>query len=376
MVQLGAGNILLLLLIAALLCIILGMGMPTLGVYVLLAVLIAPALVEVGISPLAAHMFILYLGMMSFVTPPLAIAAFFAANLAKGDPMKTGWYAMRFSWAAYIIPFLFVFSPTLLLQSDSWVAIAISISTAAIGVWFVSASMIGYGLRPMPLLSRLAGGAGGVMLLIPPEAADWAGPVNLVGLAIVIGVFTLEVLAWRARPRRTRRGRAPNDHNPSMRTRKDNRMNADTRPSGNGEETGILRSAGTAEPRAPMGSAARPAAQRTALQGRAASLALCGRSPAFAGIRAAPDRPGGRETCAGPGEPRHVRHVACHRHDVCRHPADHAGRDGTGASPHALRLALHARRRRCVHRCRRRTDDNAQRRFHHHARLGLARSRQ
>jgi TRAP transporter 4TM/12TM fusion protein len=200
LVQLGAGNILLLLFIAALLCIVLGMGMPTLGVYVLLAVLVVPALVEVGISPLAAHMFILYLGMMSFVTPPLAIAAFFAANLAKADPMKTGWYAMRFSWAAYIVPFLFVFSPSLLLQSASCTQIVLSFATAAVGVWFVSAAMIGYGLRRMPLLSRLASGIGGFMLLVPPEAADWAGPLNLVGLALVAAVLVMEVLAWRARP--------------------------------------------------------------------------------------------------------------------------------------------------------------------------------
>ncbi len=199
LVSLGAGNILLLLVIAALLCIVLGMGMPTLGVYVLLAVLIAPALVEVGISPLAAHMFILYLGMMSFVTPPIAIAAFFAANLAKADPMKTGWYAMRFSWAAYIIPFLFVFSPTLLLQSTSWTAIAISICTAVVGVWFVSSAMIGYGLRRMPPLNRVAGAVGGFMLLIPPEAASWAGPANLVGLVLVAGVLALELAGRRAR---------------------------------------------------------------------------------------------------------------------------------------------------------------------------------
>jgi TRAP transporter 4TM/12TM fusion protein len=203
LVTLGAGNILLLLVIAGLLCILLGMGMPTLGVYVLLAVLVAPALVEVGISPLAAHMFILYLGMMSFVTPPIAIAAFFAANLARGEPMKTGWYAMRFSWAAYIIPFLFVFSPTLLLQSDSWTAILLSVATAAVGVWFVSAAMIGYGLRHMPLANRLASGIGGFMLLIPPELAAWAGPLNLVGLATVLAVFVLEYLAWRARPPET-----------------------------------------------------------------------------------------------------------------------------------------------------------------------------
>src|SRR5690606_16193430 len=122
-------------------CIVLGMGMPTLGVYVLLAVLVAPGLIEVGIPPLAAHMFVLYLGMMSFVTPPVAIAAFFAANLANADFMKTGFVAMRFSWTAYIIPFLFVFSPSLLLQSASIFGTALSIGTAATGIWFVSAGM-------------------------------------------------------------------------------------------------------------------------------------------------------------------------------------------------------------------------------------------
>ena len=82
LVKVGAGNVIALLVIAAVMCIVLGMGMPTLGVYVLLAVLVAPGLEQVGITPLAAHMFIIYLGMMSFVTPPVAIAAFFAANLA------------------------------------------------------------------------------------------------------------------------------------------------------------------------------------------------------------------------------------------------------------------------------------------------------
>ncbi len=119
-------------------CIVLGMGMPTLGVYVLLAVPFVPAFVEVGVSPMAAHMFILYLGMMSFVTPPVAIAAFFAANLAGADPMRTGWISMRFSWTAYIVPFLFVFSPSLLLQGGSWAETSISIATTIVGVWFVS----------------------------------------------------------------------------------------------------------------------------------------------------------------------------------------------------------------------------------------------
>lgn len=152
LVKLGAVNLLLLLIIAAFLCILLGMGKPTLGVYVLLAVLIVPALVEVGVQPLAAHLFILYLGMMSFVTPPVAIAAFFAANIAKSNPMETGWTAMRFSWTAYIVPFLFVMSPTLLMQGSA-ADILLAVATAVVGVWFVSAGMIGFGLRRMPALS-------------------------------------------------------------------------------------------------------------------------------------------------------------------------------------------------------------------------------
>lgn len=198
LVDMGAGNVLLLLFISAVLCIILGMGMPTLGVYVLLAVLIVPALVEVGVSPLAAHMFILYLGMMSFVTPPVAIAAFFAANLAKADPMKTGWAAMRFSWTAYIVPFLFVFSPTLLLQSTSWSAILLSVSTAIIGVWFVSAGMIGYGLRRMPALWRIVSTVGGFLLLLPPEMTGWAWIANVAGFLLAASVLASEYVASRA----------------------------------------------------------------------------------------------------------------------------------------------------------------------------------
>ncbi|RST83507.1 TRAP transporter fused permease subunit [Aquibium carbonis] len=197
LVELGSGNVFLLLLISGVLCIVLGMGMPTLGVYVLLAVLIVPALVEVGVSPIAAHMFILYLGMMSFVTPPVAIAAFFAANLAKADPMRTGWAAMRFSWTAYIIPFLFVFSPSLLLQEGSWVEILFTIGTAIIGVWFVSAGMIGYGLRRIGVVLRLASLAGGALLLVPLGMASWAPAANIAGAALVVAVFAIEFIGRR-----------------------------------------------------------------------------------------------------------------------------------------------------------------------------------
>ncbi|MDO9524953.1 MAG: TRAP transporter fused permease subunit, partial [Gemmobacter sp.] len=199
LVQLGAGNVFLLLIVAAFLCILLGMGMPTLGVYVLLAVLIVPALVEVGVAPLAAHMFILYLGMMSFVTPPVAIAAFFAANLAGADPMKTGFYAMRFSWTAYIVPFLFVFSPTLLMQGSAS-AILLAVVTAAIGVWFISAGMIGYGLRRMPIGVRVSAVVGGSMLILPHELGAWAWGLNAAGLVLAALVLASEVVGRRAAP--------------------------------------------------------------------------------------------------------------------------------------------------------------------------------
>ncbi len=198
LVDLGAGNVYLLLVIAAVLCIVLGMGMPTLGVYVLLAVLIVPALVETGIPPLAAHMFIIYLGMMSFVTPPVAIAAFFAANLAKADPFKTGWAAMRFSWTAYIVPFLFVFSPSLLLQSSSWTETALSISTAILGVWFVSAGMIGHALARLSTPLRIAFVIGGGLLMIPIEMLSLAVYLNVAGLAICLAALAASHFRHRA----------------------------------------------------------------------------------------------------------------------------------------------------------------------------------
>ena len=113
LVDLGAENLLLLLIICAITNIVLGLGLPTLAVYVMLAILVAPALVKVGVPAMAAHLFILYFGIMSLITPPIATAAFVAATIAKTDPMAAGWTAMRFGWASYIVPFLFVYSPAL-----------------------------------------------------------------------------------------------------------------------------------------------------------------------------------------------------------------------------------------------------------------------
>lgn len=114
--------------------------MPTSGVYVLLAALIAPSIVDAGVDPIAAHLFILYFGMMSMITPPVALAA---AVITESNPLKTGFAAMRIGWAAYIIPFVFVATPALLLNGG-WDEIALALFTATLGVFGVSVAIVGF----------------------------------------------------------------------------------------------------------------------------------------------------------------------------------------------------------------------------------------
>jgi TRAP transporter 4TM/12TM fusion protein len=136
-------NTILLLMIAAFVCIILGMGMPTSGVYVLLAALVAPALTEAGIDKIAAHLFILYFGMMSMITPPVALAAFAAATITKADPLATGLAAMRVGWAAFIIPFIFVSTPAILMQG-TYFDIVLAAAFSAVGIAGVTSGIVGF----------------------------------------------------------------------------------------------------------------------------------------------------------------------------------------------------------------------------------------
>ncbi len=115
LLELGGGNLLLILLMTAVTSIILGMGMPSTPVYVTLAVLIAPALISAGIEPVAAHMFLFYYGILSFVTPPVAIASYAAAAVAQTNALHVGWAGMRFAGMLYILPWIFVFVPELLI---------------------------------------------------------------------------------------------------------------------------------------------------------------------------------------------------------------------------------------------------------------------
>ncbi|MCZ6605869.1 MAG: TRAP transporter fused permease subunit [Alphaproteobacteria bacterium] len=188
LVSLGGGNLYLLLVVAAFICILLGMGMPTAGVYILLSALVGPALVGVGIEDMAAHLFILYFGMMSMITPPVAIAAFAAASLTGADAMKTGFAAVRFGWVAYLLPFIFVTSPSLLLRGEPWV-IAVDIATAVLAIWLVSIAIIGFFTRNLSLPERILFAVVGLALFIPVQAFSHALWATLVAGAI--GLFLL-----------------------------------------------------------------------------------------------------------------------------------------------------------------------------------------
>src|SRR5258706_2500411 len=149
----------------------------------MLAILVAPALVKVGVPAMAAPLFILYFGIMSLITPPIATAAFVAATIAKTDPMDAGWLAMRFGWASYIVPFLFVYSPALIMRG-SFGVIALVMLLSITGIWFVCAGFTGYALRVMPVGVRVAFVITGVLLLMPFQASAINAWLNVAGAGV------------------------------------------------------------------------------------------------------------------------------------------------------------------------------------------------
>jgi TRAP transporter 4TM/12TM fusion protein len=199
LLNLGQSSAMLLLILTALVSIILGMGMPTTAVYVLLAVLVAPGLAKLGIMPIAAHLFIFYFGMLSMITPPVCIASYAAATIGKTDPMRTGWEAMRLCAIAYIVPFLFVFSPSLLLIGE-WPNVVLSVTTAIVGAALFAVGLIGYLFRRVGVMKRILFIVSAIALLIPFVGSGhlyseltWA--VNGAGLALGIILLAVEWLS-------------------------------------------------------------------------------------------------------------------------------------------------------------------------------------
>jgi TRAP transporter 4TM/12TM fusion protein len=190
------GSLVPLLLISAFMCIVLGMGMPTSGVYVLLAALVGPAIVEAGIDPIAAHLFLLYFGMMSMITPPIALAAFAAAAIAKADAMATGLAAVRIGWASFVIPFIFVGTPALLLKGPPTVII-IDIAEAMVGIFAMSVAVVGYFGRKLGGLTRLGLTLlGAASLPLALEGANW-DTINLACALFIVAALGYRVFQTR-----------------------------------------------------------------------------------------------------------------------------------------------------------------------------------
>jgi TRAP transporter 4TM/12TM fusion protein len=164
---------------------VLGMGMPTLVCYILLAVTTAPPLIQMGVPPLAAHLFIFYFGMLSMVTPPVGMAFYAGAALAGADTMKTGWTAWKIALAGFLLPFMFVYNPALLLMGDAWEAILASI-TAIIGAACLSAGVVGHIKRPLGVLERVTALVAAFLLIKPGWITD------LIGIVLVVILLLLQ----------------------------------------------------------------------------------------------------------------------------------------------------------------------------------------
>jgi len=173
LVYLAGENTLVLLLMGALTSFILGIGMTVTAAYIFLAIVLVPALTNSGLNPLASHMFVMYWGMLSFITPPVALAAFAAASVAHVSPMRAGLAAMRLGAIIYFVPFFFVFNPALLLQGSAMENLQ-AVSTALVGVALVSAALQGYligighlGKGSMGMFVRIFIGLSGLTLALP-----------------------------------------------------------------------------------------------------------------------------------------------------------------------------------------------------------------
>ena len=201
LVFLAGGAPLVLLVMGALTSFILGIGMTVTAAYIFLAIILAPALIKVGLDPMSVHMFLLYWGMLSFITPPVALAAFAAASVAKSEPMETGFEAMRIGTVIYFIPFFFVFNPALLLQG-AWSEIAIVVTTAMVGILFVSAGLQGYLIGAGRLTSGVMGWVGRLCLVAGglTLAAPGGGMIGLSHLQLGLIAIALAgpgiLIAW------------------------------------------------------------------------------------------------------------------------------------------------------------------------------------
>lgn len=194
LVAMTGGLLLPSLFIAMLITLILGMGMPTTAAYLLAAILVAPAIQGLGVPALAIHLFVFYFGVVSMVTPPVALAAFAAAGISGASLWSTGIQAFKFSLAAFLVPYAFVYNQALLLKGP-WGEIAWVVSTTAAGVVLLAAAVVGYAYGPTRPAERALLFLASLLLIVPEKITDF------IGMALAAGVLVAE---WRRAKAATR----------------------------------------------------------------------------------------------------------------------------------------------------------------------------
>lgn len=185
--ELAGGSVPVLLLLTMVASIILGMSLPAVAAYLVLAVTVAPALADLGVDPLAAHLFVFYFGVLSNITPPVALAAFTAAGIAGANPHSTGFEAVKFALSGFLIPFIIVFSPALML-TGSPTDIIFTTTTAFIGLFALSAAVVGYLGGAIGVVSRTLLGIAGILLVVPEIWSSLIGVVLLI-LTFIVSKF-------------------------------------------------------------------------------------------------------------------------------------------------------------------------------------------
>ena len=164
---------------------LLGMGVPTTANYVITSTIAAPALLQLGVPMLAAHMFVFYFGIIADVTPPVALAAYAGSAISGGNPLQTGINASKLAIAAFIIPYIFVLSPVILMMNATPLSMALALFTALCGMIALSSSLIGHLAADMTLPERILLFLGGLMMIYPEGATDIAGLCILGGSLFV-----------------------------------------------------------------------------------------------------------------------------------------------------------------------------------------------
>jgi TRAP transporter 4TM/12TM fusion protein len=201
LVYLAGNNIYVLLVMGALTSFIFGMGMTITACYIVLAIVLAPPLINAGFDPVAVHLFMMYWGMVSFITPPVALAAFVAAGIAKAPPMQVGLQSVKLGAAMYFVPFFFVLNPALILRGPVW-EIAVVVGTAVAGLALIAAALEGYivGIGRAGWAARLLLFAGGMAMAMPG-----GGELDLSHVQLSLGGLVLAAagaaIAWLTRRR-------------------------------------------------------------------------------------------------------------------------------------------------------------------------------